>query len=401
MSPAELTSQSFKSYPDQGRKLALDSLELLRQLPLCFVPFLLKELVAYDWKFPAEKNELQQQLTYFRTKTPKEQQKAMAAFRQMRLSSQLQRFDWVKTPAQFLESLSVHLWATNQINAFRKASESYLENVRAQFPPIRPVVPRLVMAVIGKGVGRIDYTPFRKLRQEGTYFSKLQIETGSSLVLQALIQRAEAHPLAYGHWYIEGGTNLGHSCNGLTCVSYEALGSARKLLSEKIREAYESLSFRAEALRTMLARIGPEDFGVHGGDPVLERFKISTLTEGSGTQIFSTTFVQWASREALRRAQPLTLLARFSPRQRERPMKDLLSQVPRIEEVDPLGSLVDADAGAYLTWINQQRLSGAETSSFLVWFEDHPEAVAIGPSFPKGTEYSKPISLERLLGTLA
>ena len=41
---------------------------------------------------------------------------------------------------------------------------------------------------------------------------------------------------------------------------------------------------------------------------MLNRFQLSLLTEGSGTQVFSTTFVQWAAREALRRAQPLTLV---------------------------------------------------------------------------------------------
>jgi hypothetical protein len=48
-------------------------------------------------------------------------------------------------------------------------------------------------------------------------------------------------------------------------------------------------------------------------DAVLSRFQVSVLTEGSGTQVFSTTFVQWAAREAFRRAQPLTLLLRFAP----------------------------------------------------------------------------------------
>ena len=42
-------------------------------------------------------------------------------------------------------------------------------------------------------------------------------------------------------------------------------------------------------------------------DQVMQRFDVSLLTEGSGTQIFSTSFAQWAAREALRRAQPLTL----------------------------------------------------------------------------------------------
>ncbi len=112
---------------------------------------------------------------------------------------------------------------------------------------------------------------------------------------------------------------------------------------------------------------------------MLNRFELSLLTEGSGTQVFATTFVQWAAREALRRAQPLTLLARFGPRQRENPMNVLLNEAQRRPELDPQGSLVDADMGAYYTWLNQQRLSGAEKATFLVWFEDHREALAIGP----------------------
>ncbi len=58
----------------------------------------------------------------------------------------------------------------------------------------------------------------------------------------------------------------------------------------------------------------PEEAGLNaGGDTVLNRFQLSLLTEGSGTQVFSTTFVQWAAREALRRAQPLTMLDPLRP----------------------------------------------------------------------------------------
>ena len=106
------------------------------------------------------------------------------------------------------------------------------------------------------------------------------------------------------------------------------------------------------------------------------------LTEGSGTQIFSTTFAQWTAREALRRAQPLTLLVRFAPRQRQKPMNELLTESSDRPELDPVGSLIDADMGAYYNWINQQRLPGADQSSFLAWFENHGEALAIGPSMP-------------------
>src|SRR5205814_9403191 len=118
---------------------------------------------------------------------------------------------------------------------------------------------------------------------------------------------------------------------------------------------------------------------------------------GSGTQVFSTSFAQWAGREALRRAQPLTMLVRFAPRQRQKPLNELLFAKTETVELDPVGSLVDGDMGAYYNWINQQRLSGAERSSFLVWFEEHNQAVAIGPSVPRGTESSSTTEMKELL----
>ena len=67
------------------------------------------------------------------------------------------------------------------------------------------------------------------------------------------------------------------------------------------------------------------------------------------------------------------------PRQREKPDERTARRSAARPELDPQGSLVDADMGAYYTWLNQQRLSGAEKARFLAWFERPREAVAIGP----------------------
>jgi hypothetical protein len=155
-----------------------------------------------------------------------------------------------------------------------------------------------------------------------------------------------------------------------------------------------------EMLRTHLAQLRPSDLNFNNGDEILDRFRIKMLTEGSGTQIFSTTFAQWTAREALRRAQPLTLLVRFAPRQRQRPMNELLAAITETAELDPAGSLVDADMGAYYNYLNQQRLPGANQSSFLVWFEGHNQAVAIGPATPRGTTSNSAIEMAALLATL-
>jgi hypothetical protein len=116
-----------------------------------------------------------------------------------------------------------------------------------------------------------------------------------------------------------------------------------------------------EALRSTMAQLRPSDLGKEAAnDEVLQRFQLKLLTEGSGTQIFSTTFAQWAAREALRRAQPHTLLVRFAPRQRQKAMNELLSAKPNQLEMDAMGSLRDGDMGAYYSWLNQQRWQGAE-----------------------------------------
>ena len=78
-------------------------------------------------------------------------------------------------------------------------------------------------------------------------------------------------------------------------------------------------------------------------------------------------------------------------------MNELLSGSKNDTELDPAGSLIDGDMGAYYNWLNQQRLPGAEKSSFLVWFEDHGEALAIGPSMPRGTESRTEGDIKRLV----
>jgi hypothetical protein len=220
-------------------------------------------------------------------------------------------------------------------------------------------------------------------------------------LLDAVSARAKSHPVHYGHWYIDGGEEAGHD-PALTVVSYKALEPARVMLLRKMRGEIERPGMGPETLRSVLAQMRPADLGLGDkGDAVLDRFRIRLLTEGSGTQIFSTTFAQWAAREALRRAQPLTLLVRFAPRQRQKPMNELISPSNDRLELDPAGSLVDGDMGAYYNWLNQQRLPGAEQSLFLVWFEGQREALAIGPGMARGTQSTSDADLRQVLAWMS
>jgi hypothetical protein len=409
MPPIELKPEQFSGYPPEARKLVTSDLGALQRLPISFLPSLLREIIDYDFKFPAERKALEKEMANLSSLSAEQTKDWFQGFAQIRVSSQLEQFDWINAPAQFVEQLSAYLWTTHQLDAFRAAALAYAERLRAAAPPEAPAMPRLGITVIGQGVNKPAEPLFRKLRPHGVYFSSVQPENGLKQLLDAAGARTKAHPALHGHWYIDGGREAAHD-SSLTCVSYGALEPARTALSNKIREEIERPGMGPETLRTLLAQLRPADLGFERGagqsangnaanseDAVLDRFQVKLLTEGSGTQIFSTTFAQWAARETLRRAQPLTLLVRFAPRQRQKPMNEMLSGSRDGVELDPQGSLLDADTGAYYNWLNQQRLPGAEQASFLVWFEDHSDALAIGPSMPRGTASTTAADLTTIL----
>jgi hypothetical protein len=397
MQPSDLKPEHFAAYPPEARKLIAAHLDVLRRLPLSFVPSLLREAIEYDYKFPAERASIDYELGNLSSLSPAQLTQRFQAFAQVSLSFALEQFDWINLPAQFVEKQSAYLWSTHQLDAFRKAATDYGAEMQAAMPPDTFPVRRLGIAVIGQGVTSYDGKLFRELRPHGTHFSHVKPERGFDLLLAGVEARAKAHPAPYAHWYVDGGQPA-LSSPALTSVSYDGLESARAALLKRMQSEIGRPGMGPEELRTLMARLVPADLGMNqAGDAVLDRFQVKLLTEGSGTQIFSTTFAQWAAREVLRRAQALTLLVRFAPRQRQRPMNELLANNKGNAQLDPLGSLVDGDMGSYYHWINQQRLPDSERSSFLAWFEGHNQAVVIAPSLPKGTESSNALDLGELL----
>ena len=78
-------------------------------------------------------------------------------------------------------------------------------------------------------------------------------------------------------------------------------------------------------------------------------------------------------------------------------MEQLLARDPLQQPQDPEGSLIDADMGAYYTWINQARLAGADQSRFLVWFEGQGVVCAVSPTLPQGTTSTASANMRQVL----
>jgi len=399
MGPAQLTAKSFSVYPPQARQLATRNLAVIRQLPLVFAALLLREIGSYDWRFPAERHLIDDQFAYLQSLSLGQRNQLLHGFSSLTIPSGAENLDWVGHPQAFIDAFTAHLWSTGQIGAFRDAANQYQSAWRTAMPEPAPDASRLCIVVLRKELRAVDYQLFRKLRPHGVFFPRIDPADAWPVILAAASSRVARYPLDYGHWYIDGDLPDADADSRLTRVSWHDVQAIRTAVLARMRTVIDSGHGGPEELRTLMAQTTPADLHLedHLRDDVLSRFRISILTEGSGTQIFSTTFVQWTAREALRRAQPSTLVLRYTPRQRQLPMNELLSGARLSEAIDAEGSLIDADMGAFYTWINLQRLSGADRSSFVVWSEASGEAVAIGPTMAKATTAANTPTMKSLL----
>src|SRR6266516_127298 len=221
VAPQQLTPSSFDAYPPLARQAALDHIDLFREMPVPFLALLLRELINWDWKFPAERKELDRQFVYLRSVSQEQRKLLLLPFANLKLSKQLEATDWVNTPAAFSEQLSAHLWATHQIDSFHTAAADFFAKVTAAVPDKPPAVNRLAIVTFGQGVQANKYPLFRKLRPYGTYFRQVIAPNGLHILIDAVNARAGTHPEAFAHWYIDGGSAEAGG-NNLTRVSYGA-----------------------------------------------------------------------------------------------------------------------------------------------------------------------------------
>jgi len=409
MTPSDLRTESFASYPPEARTLTAKYLAVFQRMPLILLALILREVIQYDWSFPAERDILTRQLDLLAGMTGASFVALMSPFNAISLPSQLSTLNWVHQPQSFSEQLTAYLWSQHLIDDYHNAAQAYQTFLRGALPQARPVTPRWTFVVMGRGSPKSQRPVFRSLAAHGTIFTQLESRGALEVLETVLRERAHQYPMDYGHWYIEGGDLLDAEVadSRLTSVSYNALVPAAKreftLLNRFSREAGLRSAPGPEAAGSYISGLSPEDLDLTGtsSDAPLRRFEVNLITQGAGCQIFSTTFVQWAARESLHRAQPLTLFARFATRQRNAPMEQLLNRDPLKQPQDAEGSLIDADMGAYYTWINQSRLPGAEEARFLAWFEGQSIACAISPTLPEGTSSSRSISMGQILKQMA
>lgn len=388
MKPASLTAASFRGYTPEARALAGQYLPLLRAMPLALLPAYLVQIEGAGSLFPVESARLRLQLEALAAKP-----ELLRSFAAMEVPPELAETDWVRAPGRFEQAWSAALWQTGQIDAYHRAGAALFAALPA--PPASARAP-LLLAVMGAGA-RADGPPlFTRIRKQGLYLRRVR-DAGAPDALPALAARRARGGPRYAHWFVDGGPAPWTGMPGVESLSWAELAPAREAVVREMDRAVRDGS-GPERLAERLGSLDAHAVNLGTADPCIERLLLGLLTEGSGTQLYATSFVQAAGLALVRRAQPETLLLRFGPRRRSANLNDLLQQRAQSAELDADGALIDADMAVWYAWL-AMRKSDARVR-LLAWVESRKEAFVAGPGVVRGAESDTPSGLNDALAML-
>jgi len=196
-------------------------------------------------------------------------------------------------------------------------------------------------------------------------------------------------------WIVEAGETL-HALGTAAAAPATGLSHARlrtyrealaRSLYKKVLEGVSGPQELAAYVREL--DLAPPEGALLRSDPVMRAFVRDVLLGGNGALLVNNTFVEWSSVQALKRAQPRLLVARFGVRDKMKPFSSLLlfssprptDQVPIVE--DPFGSFVDVEQLSYYVWLNAEKSAAyRDKTLYLLLAEGVDEMLALRPHRP-------------------
>lgn len=186
----------------------------------------------------------------------------------------------------------------------------------------------------------------------------------ASLLLESY-QRDDNAREASAKWLIDAEDRLPASASPaspFSSLSYSSLNVFRQQFLAELNTIPKDMTAADETMARLRAadwaRWSPPNVAA---DPRLLHFLIELFLSGNGALIFPSPFVEWAASEALRRARPQILAARFGMRTRPKPFTSIaifenqekVSTAPAVD--DPVNSAIDAAILAPYVWLAASR----------------------------------------------
>ena len=422
----------------EAATLAAKHGEVLRRLPATVHAFILVELQKWPTLFGPEQRYQRALLEHLSRLSGGELDRTVAGIARIEAEAGVTRLN-DRNPARFQDEAQALLRKSGRIVDWRREVDGFFQRIdpalEAQLYPA-DAPRRLVIQIYGSGIAvqrdrlwnRFKGAGLRvPLNLDGTngtepflqeLFGSRTPGSSAPALFAAATESAQLAPL--DTWLIESHEALHAQCDptpgapsagSLTGLSYDRLRGYRddltRALFARIEKGVESPQAFAQYARSL--KVTPPAGALLYSADVLLAFVRDVLLTGNGTLFVNNTFVEWAAVQALRRAQPRILVARYGVRDRLKPFSSLLlfsqprvsDQIPLIE--DPLGSFIDVEQLSYYVWLNAERSPAFQKKTlYLFLAEGVDEMLAIRSDLPNAAASGlAPARLSDVCATMA
>ena len=434
----------------EASTLARPHAPTLERLPATFHASILIELERWPTLFAAERAYQRALLEHLTGLPAAERDRLFAAVSRVEIEAGCDRIA-ARTPAGFQDEAQAALRKRRLLPRWR-------QDVDAVFQAIQPALDarlhpadgprRLIVQIYAGNIAVQTAQLWSRFRGRGVRIPlALDGARGSDAFLRGLFGRRDATGAdgatlfasvagAAGStpldaWIVESGEAL-HTCTEpivpgtpeasgtaaaatSTGLSYDRLRGYRDDLThalyEKIQAGVESPQAFAAYARSL--RIAPRPGALRHAPDVVQAFVRDLFLTGNGTLFVNNTFVEWAAVQAIRRAEPRLLVARYGVRDKMKPFSSLLlfsqprasDQIPEIE--DPVGSFIDVEQLSHYVWLNAEKSAAYRHRTLhLLLAEGIDDVLAIrsgGDASPgaAATVTGQPVSLADVGATMA
>jgi hypothetical protein len=385
--------------------------ELLKRLPRTFAPALNEQLNKWDLLFPAEQRVLQDQLAYLAGLPAPDFDALFRPVKDVEAKMSLPAWNGaadrisISDTSVLVRSRYYPQWRLEVEKVFAGIDDSIAASTN------RRTRKKVVVCILPAGLPFASGSPWSR---RGSAGRAVELATtfgeGAAELLESLARRtAPALEPVERTWVLDAGEGLGRklapALEGLTMLSFEALGPVRREFLRRLNVVKKDLRSADQAFEELrrldLAPLLGEKLR---RDPRLSSFIRDLFLSGNGALLFGNSFAEWGASEALRRAQPQLLICSFGIRSKLKPFSSLAvfedqgraNPVP--EQDDAPASLIDAQILAEYVYLTTLRLPAYAERTLGVFAIDDHNAVQVTGLPPSSAWSSGPLSSSELAG---
>jgi hypothetical protein len=377
---------------------------LIERLPVTLRPSLNQQLNQWETLFPFEQNRLANFMEGVETFSPSALDALMAPLWTLEKKMGVSHWnfsetsDTIENASQLGRSAYYAEWRREVQRGFDAVNTAARDST-----PIQTAFTRLILLFLP---GNLPVDPQSAWKEWDTRGHAIRISGDSEklceLVMQgqpslsgiATLAARQGSVESSDLWLIDASATLSSMLSPLAPIAASSLNyAALKPLCDRFLAELNKAPKNIQATDEIIANLRLASWdgwnlwpAEVANQPRLKRFVIDLFLSGNGALIFSNAFVEWAASEAIRRARPRTIVARFGMRSKPKPFTSIaifenqqrISTLPDVD--DPENSAIDALILARYIWLAASRYPEREKTLCLCVSEHLDSAHVILPA---------------------